>query len=622
MAAWINSDARDQFVRDCASILSKITLENAQKLLSYVSQHIQDIWKLPSDEQADAIWKLTGNILAMFGTLGAVRVARAGKSIAWSGKVLAQSGVQSIQQPGARILGATQIVSGSTGVVAGKTAQVAAISVGTLWLHPSGNVTLQGGKQATKIVTQPHPNTATLQNTVPSAVSKTPSGHHILQNTNNVTPTRSPNTNSQPQKTHTSDTIHQNPSQDLHNQGLPVVPNKPQTPHLVDPSLSVHQEYLNKIDTKTQVRLQEMYASALQQNKWKLITNDTIVGVPMYAGEKNFHFIDALLAQKWAAFKTVIFVNAPKTGTSAISAKEFQQKIVNLNTYIKSHAWNKSDQFIILTQHYETRVWMWTIRGDMVDSIALSLDPKVKKPVFVWIDADTWKLSDNYVASNRDKFNTTDVSYTTGSLRWTDPEKHNYTWLSEMLFQSTYRPFFVKNWKFPHAAGWSTSFRIDRYMEVGWYDRSILAGQAWEDARLWVSFAKNNMQWTPIGTKVYVDPRRGEQALQQWKKFGNQWHDIFNPVDSNSLNNQIYTESDRIVSLLRTGKTLKEDELDAIVSKINDHLDDGYFNDPSRMYNPDVVRKRFIRFWNMNVTDSLYQAGQKDWKFIFIKKSS
>ncbi|MCB9804514.1 hypothetical protein H6769_02550 [Candidatus Peribacteria bacterium] len=80
------------------------------------------------------------------------------------------------------------------------------------------------------------------------------------------------------------------------------------------------------------------------------------------------------------------------------------------------------------------------------------------------------------------------------------------------------------------------------------------------------------------------------------KKFGNQWHDIFNPVDSNSLNNQIYTESDRIVSLLRTGKTLKEDELDAIVSKINDHLDDGYFNDPSRMYNPDVVRKKIHPF--------------------------
>ena len=79
-------------------------------------------------------------------------------------------------------------------------------------------------------------------------------------------------------------------------------------------------------------------------------------------------------------------------------------------------------------------------------------------------------------------------------------------------------------------------------------------------------------------------------------------------MDVNKLDPKAFVRLDTLVSSLRTGKILSSKELQEIELKINEHIGDKFLLD------------KFTRFWNINVTNSAYQAGQKDGKFIFISK--
>jgi len=89
-AATINPTARKKFIEDFKNITSYITVENAQivwenkwLIVDLINQEIEKIWQLPSEEQAEAIWKLTWHISIIF--VWTAAIVKSGKLVAeWS----------------------------------------------------------------------------------------------------------------------------------------------------------------------------------------------------------------------------------------------------------------------------------------------------------------------------------------------------------------------------------------------------------------------------------------------------------------------------------------------------------------------------------------------------------
>ena len=141
-----------------------------------------------------------------------------------------------------------------------------------------------------------------------------------------------------------------------------------------------------------------------------------------------------------------------------------------------------------------------------------------------------------------------------------------------------------------NSSGGSTSFRLNKYAQVGWYQRDA---KVIEDVLLWRAMNDLNggFSGSRIHQKVSVDPRRGTQALQEWKTFEQQWNDGFAPVDKSTFTPDTLKKIDTITEKMRTGVTLIPSELKDMTIFINKHFT---FKDG---YDISAANVKLLNFW-------------------------
>ena len=340
---------------------------------------------------------------------------------------------------------------------------------------------------------------------------------------------------------------------------------------------------------------------------WKeWITSENIIAIPWHYKEETPRMFQVLERIKWD-FIVIIYFN----GSELEDKEEFNIRYHDLLRIIERD--NLQNKVILAKHIYTKKVPLGMIRSDMIWWIIQGTSDTLKDPVVFWFDADTYDLSDEYLRHAREKFDADEnIDFLRSQLRWTNGVKDGYVWLSEVMMHLT---ILAKNRSHLQSMGAATSFRLRSYIGVDWYNQDL---DMWEDLTLGKMMKEKNINWgRKFWGKVYVDPRRGIQAIHEWKRFQDQWVGmkdyIFVEKDAIFSNDMIHSLNQLIQDIVQ-GQEVSWVEL----AQLSGHLDGRYFVGRNKK----KIQELFLKFWNINMIQSLYKTHiNENWKIVFIKKS-
>jgi hypothetical protein len=205
----------------------------------------------------------------------------------------------------------------------------------------------------------------------------------------------------------------------------------------------------------------------------------------------------------------LIYLNGPR---EKFSEQEYQNKLAQLREYAK-----KDTRIIIVGHLYDDKPHIGVVRADMIDAIKKSIDyTKATNPKIIGLDADTYKLDHDYIVSMSKKLDTTN-GFLSGKLRRYDANEakgDEWAFIAERLYVS-----FMTNKKNSHdekrLSGGSYGVKLSDYNKAGGFWR-YWNKPGGEDSQLGYDLRdKAGIQGISFNKKVYVDPRRGQDAVNQ-----------------------------------------------------------------------------------------------------------
>lgn len=401
-------------------------------------------------------------------------------------------------------------------------------------------------------------------------------------------------------------------------------------------------EHLKKLPQNVQERIGTLSDNLIKENNGKKLEEGVLVAIPAYVKDDINEHKKAITAIKKQTgdFKAIFYVNwfdeeydkktNKRIDTNATTPDMMEKRISEL----RKEAWG-DDRIVIVWNLYKARKPIWTIRADISDTIIKSMKeeiPNQENRALVCLDADTWKMDQWYIEWLSDLF-TKDKNkkFASWKLRraTSDPVGQELVWLNEVVGLLWWRLQPHDQSKEVFSSGAVSSFRMKDYMKVKWFERGLWR---WEDSAMWKKMEwYYSKDWKKINKdvgywynkKVYVDPKRAQQAIVSGKQAWQQWGKEFNPVDKNDKN-QIkqwdrydlwakITESDlnkanSIISKLITNKEVPSFELNQVVSYINNVIS-SFKNSKNR----DDANLKFSKFWNTQA-NSKYFVDIRKWK--------
>lgn len=338
------------------------------------------------------------------------------------------------------------------------------------------------------------------------------------------------------------------------------------------------------------------------------ISTETIVAVPVYAKEEYLEELVRSISTQWTEFTAVFFVNFFSQPWMELQTSS---SVENLQWLIEKY---KLSNGIILSYEFDQKVPLWRIRAAMVDAISQSCRSTLIDPIIVWFDADTYRLSPNYIASVRQAFDKDpSVTFTSGKVRWIDFDRSPSVWLSEMIMQLAFS-YVVNPVSGAIFSPWPiTSYRLVDYMVAKWYPRElIMAEDVWLGVKLNYSPWKKAIQ---LNEKVHINPRRGIAAMKDWYVFGDQWaisqeKQSFDHVEESSVSSVNFDFMDRVIFTIREGWILTLTEILLITEFINHNIRNNKSNFPKD--NLPRFIPALIKFWKLNFPRSNYEMIEKD----------
>lgn len=335
------------------------------------------------------------------------------------------------------------------------------------------------------------------------------------------------------------------------------------------------------------------------------IQTNNIVAIPWYYMEESHRIFQVIEQLKGDSIAVIYFNWVPWK-----DQEEFNVRYNDLRRLIeKDNVWNK----ILLIKHaYKNRASLWSIRADMIWWIMKATSNAINDPIIYGFDADTYSLDPKHIINSEKVFRENqDVDFLRSQLRWNNWSKDGYAWFSEIMMHLLHS---IQNKSHVVSMGWATAFRLRSYARVGWYKRGADMG---EDIILWKDMKEENPNWWgKFWGKVYVDPRRWIQAVHEGRRFQDQWNGMkeYTFVDKWWIfTNDMITTLNQVVEDFINGKELSEIER----MQFAGHIDGRYFVGKSRT----SIQAIFIRFWNINMKQSLYRAALNEHgKVVFINK--
>lgn len=402
----------------------------------------------------------------------------------------------------------------------------------------------------------------------------------------------------------------------------------------------------NRLSIEDYNRVKKLSNEIIQKNNNNKIKSDTFVTIPMYVKETDTDkLIEQLLLQEWE-FTICIYVNWPRLNKGQATGidentivskvqdteKIFVEKIDELRQNGKLKGEKKLITFWNL---YEERASLWTIRADSFDSLALAIDPSIKQPIQVWIDADVYNIEKWYIKSVRDTFDNREKSWKHLSMlsaqrRWSKPTPGNkFVWLSEMLYimweentkNRAQYGWWIPNWR-------TTSNDMTDLLKVKWwYPRGI---HLWDDIihgnKILNFYGGGNGKDISVTwinrKKIYSDNRRCLEVLSTWKMINEQRTPDFQFVDKDKIDidNEYMRYNENITNKMMSKQILNETELQDFSNNINRYCN--YFTNLEwKNYNDIAMNERFCKFWNISIGGNSLYKSEVNWSGIrFIKK--
>ncbi|MDR0650748.1 MAG: hypothetical protein LBG59_05100 [Candidatus Peribacteria bacterium] len=165
-------------------------------------------------------------------------------------------------------------------------------------------------------------------------------------------------------------------------------------------------------------RVQDLSAQILAANNFEKIATEAITTTPCFMKEERLEDLVNAISNQKGDFTSVIYFNGSRNRLDAtFSEKDYQDQLAKLKDLAKK------DKRIIVIDHLYTEdegyddkrtaerkkvIPMGTIRADMIDAIKSTVDfLKIKDPKIIGIDADTYKMDDNYIMGMTKALDTT-----------------------------------------------------------------------------------------------------------------------------------------------------------------------------------------------------------------------
>ncbi|MBX9808970.1 hypothetical protein K2X92_01095 [Candidatus Gracilibacteria bacterium] len=349
---------------------------------------------------------------------------------------------------------------------------------------------------------------------------------------------------------------------------------------------------------------------AVEQGIYKIlgtegIQTNNIVAIPWYYMEES-HRIFQVIEQLKGDSIAVIYFN----GVPGKDQEEFNVRYNDLRRLIEKD--NVGNKILLIKHAYKNRASLGSIRADMIGGIMKATSNAINDPIIYGFDADTYSLDPKHIINSEKVFRENqDVDFLRSQLRWNNGSKDGYAWFSEIMMHLLHS---IQNKSHVVSMGGATAFRLRSYARVGGYKRGADMG---EDIILGKDMKEENPNGGgKFGGKVYVDPRRGIQAVHEGRRFQDQWNGMkeYTFVDKGGIfTNDMITTLNQVVEDFINGKELSEIER----MQFAGHIDGRYFVGKSRT----SIQAIFIRFWNINMKQSLYRAALNEHgKVVFINK--
>lgn len=408
-------------------------------------------------------------------------------------------------------------------------------------------------------------------------------------------------------------------------------------------------EHLKNLPQNIQERIKKLSVKLIKENNGKYLKEDTIVAIPAYVKDDIDEHKKAILAIKnqQGDFKTIFYVNwfdeeydksGQKIKTNVATSEMMDKRISELRQVV----WD-DDRIIVIWNLYKARKPIWTIRADISDAIIKSMRdqiPDQENRSLVCLDADTWKMDDGYIEGQKKVFKKNkDIKYSVWKLRrsTSNPKWQELVWLNEIIGLSWWKLQPHNQSKEVFSSGAVSSFRMKDYMKVKGFERGLWK---WEDSSIWKKIErfeskdgshenKDTGYW--YNKKVFVDPKRSQQAIMNWEQAWQQRSGKdFNPVDKDKKNTTKKWErydlgakltevdldyANQIIGKLITNKTLSDIELNQVQKYINNVV-----GDFRREKSKNSTFMKFSKLWNIQVK-SKYFVDIRHWKMVFENKN-
>ncbi|MDR2191099.1 MAG: hypothetical protein LBP53_08300 [Candidatus Peribacteria bacterium] len=255
-------------------------------------------------------------------------------------------------------------------------------------------------------------------------------------------------------------------------------------------------KYKEEVEGKNDIiekRVQELSAQILAANNFEKIATDAITTTPCYMKEERLEDLVNAISNQKGNFISIIYFNGPRNRLDAtFSEKEYKTQLAKLKNLAKKdkriividHLYNDEEGYSNKrTATKEKVIPMGTIRADMIDAIKKTIDyTKVADPKLIGIDADTYKMDENYIMGMKKQLDITSNKFLHSSVRRYDVAESKgdeWAFILERAWLSQITPWM-------HSEGSKTltgatfGFKLSDYNRTGGFQRDPNKGKMYE----------------------------------------------------------------------------------------------------------------------------------------------
>lgn len=380
--------------------------------------------------------------------------------------------------------------------------------------------------------------------------------------------------------------------------------------------------------SEVEKRVQELSAQILAANNFGKITTDAITTTPCFMKEERLEDLVNAISNQKGDFTSIIYFNGPRNRLdSTFTEHDYQTQLAKLKNLAKKdpriividHLYSDEEHLELknpTTGNVEKKIPMGTIRADMMDAIKATVDYiKVKDPKIIGIDADTYKLDEGYIMGMTRALNVTHNKFLKGALRdysIKESKGDERSFILERVWLLSYKKHLSDKNVNQTLTGATFGFKLSDYNTVWGFPRDpSLSRWEWakktgnisgaEDDHLNEAFYQAGISWQAFTRKIYVDPRRWQDAVNQGFWFQNQYGKEFTPIQNFDVDTHATPEYKQLTEISRkllNGEIVSDREQQQFETELNNR----------EWIQEETSAKYIIKRWNIN-TVSKYKMS-------------